>query len=87
MKYNGDECLQLSTILIGIKGLSIFVFPKNMARTAKIQFNRMVNQMLFENICLTNNHPFTSEFVESVKDKKLTAMEVSMFNKFGNISN
>ena len=57
-----------------------------MARTAKIQFNRMVNQVLFENICLTN-HPFTSEFVESVKDKKLTPMEVSMFNKFGNIFN
>ena len=57
-----------------------------MARTAKIQFNRMVNQVLFENICLTN-HPFTSEFVESVKDKKLTPMEVSMLNKFGNIFN
>ena len=46
----------------------------------------MVNQVLFENICLTN-HPFTSEFVESVKDKKLTTMEVSMLNKFGNIFN
>ena len=57
-----------------------------MARTEKIQFNRMVNQVLFENICLTN-HPFTSEFVESVKDKKLTPMEVSMLNKFGNIFN
>ena len=42
--------------------------------------------MLFENICLTN-HPFTSEFVESVKGKKLTPMELSMFNKFGNIFN
>ena len=78
--------MQLRTILILTKGLSLFLFPKNMARTAKIQFNRMVNQVLFENICLTN-HPFTSEFVESVKDKKLTPMEVSMFNKFGNIFN
>ena len=46
----------------------------------------VVNQVLFENICLTD-HPFTSEFVESVKDKKLTPMEVSMFNKFGNVFN
>ena len=52
---NHEFCLQLRTILILIKGLSIFLFPKNRARTAKIQFNRMVNQMLFENICLTNN--------------------------------
>ena len=57
-----------------------------MARTAKTQFNRMVNQVLFENICLTN-HPFTSEFVESVKGNKLTPMKVSMFNKFGSIFN
>ena len=78
--------MQLRTILIRIKGLSLFLFPKNMARTAKIQFNRMVNQMLFENIFLTY-HPFTFEFVESVKDKKLPLMEVSMFNKFGNIFN